>query len=235
MKRTIREPFFEVGIKNYIYGDDVLELAKVAESASEKYDVDVLFVTPYADIRRVAEQCKKLIILAPYMDVLRPGRGMADVLPESIRAAGAHGVVVNHCERPMALSSVRQTIERANELDMISFACSDTIAETQAIAHLRPDIMNPEPTELIGKGVASDMDFILASIKAVKEICPDVLVEIAAGITSGEQVYQAIYAGAEGAGAASGIVNAKDPFATLEEMVANARKAYDDRHGGEIA
>ena len=96
MKRIPRTPFFEIGIKNYVYGDTVLEYALAADAAAEKYDIDVMLTTPYVDIRRVAEHTKHLIILAPYMDVLRPGRGMADVLPESLKAAGAHGVVVNH-------------------------------------------------------------------------------------------------------------------------------------------
>ena len=77
MKTKIRTPFFEVGVKNYIYGDAVLELAKAADRASVKYDIDVIFLAPYVDIRRVAENTEKLLVFAPYMDTLRPGRGMA--------------------------------------------------------------------------------------------------------------------------------------------------------------
>jgi len=100
-KQKIRKPFFETGIKNYIYGDAVLEYAKVVDAAAAKYDIDVLFIAPYTEIRRVAENTENLIVIAPYMDTLRPGRGMADVLPEAIKTAGAKGVVVNHSERPM--------------------------------------------------------------------------------------------------------------------------------------
>ena len=81
MKRQIRTPYFEIGTKNYIYGDTVLEYALAADAAAEKYDIDVLFITPAVEIRRVVEQTKHLIVLAPYMDTLRPGRGMADILP----------------------------------------------------------------------------------------------------------------------------------------------------------
>ncbi len=93
----------------------------------------------------MAENTDSLIVLAPYMDTLRPGRGMADVLPEAIKAAGAKGVVMNHTERPMSLSAIRKTIDRANELDLLSFGCADSIAEIKAIAQLHPDIINPEP------------------------------------------------------------------------------------------
>jgi triosephosphate isomerase len=228
MKAKIRTPFFEIGIKNYIYGDKVLELAKTADKAAEKYDIDVLFIAPYTEIRRVAENTGNLIVLAPYMDLIRPGRGMTDVLPEALKAAGARGVVVNHCERPMSLSAVKKTIDRANELDMLSFACADTIAEARAIAHLHPDIINPEPTDLIGSGSASDMGYVLESIRVIKEIYPDILVEQAAGISSGEQVYQFIFAGAEATGSCSGIMRASDPLAMVDEMVFNVRKAWDE-------
>lgn len=229
MKAKLKAPFFEVGVKNYIYGDAVLELAKAADKAAVKYDIDVIFLAPYVDIRRISENTERLIVFAPYMDTLRPGRGMADILPEAVHAAGARGVVINHCERPMTLPAIRETIRRADELDMLSFACADTIAETKAIAQFKPDIINPEPAELIGTDSGSSEDFIRESIQAVKSIDPDILVEQAAGIRTGEQVYRNIILGADGVGAASGIVNAEDPFAKVEEMIRSVRMAYNDR------
>jgi triosephosphate isomerase len=229
MKAAIRVPFFEIGIKNYIYGDTVLELARVADEASAKYDIDVLFITPYTEIRRVAAETKRLIVFAPYMDTLRPGRGMADVLPEAVKAAGARGVVMNHCERPMSLAAIKKTLDRANELDLLSFACADSIAEARAIAQLRPDIINPEPTELIGSGKSSDMEYVKTTISAIKAISQDILVEQAAGISRSSQVYDLIFAGAEAAGMASGIFNAPDPYKMVDEAVYNVRKAFDDR------
>lgn len=228
MKSLPKPPFFEIGTKNYIYGDKVLELAKAADAAAIKYDIDVLFTTPYMEIRRVAENTKRLIVIAPHMDTLRPGRGQADILPEAIKAAGAKGVMINHSECPKTLTDMRKTIERANELDLFTFVCADSIAETRAVAHLHPDIINPEPTELIGTGATSDISYVLASIEAVKNIYPDILVEQAAGITCGEQVYNNIMAGADAVGAASGIINAPDPLAMVDEMVRNVRKAFDD-------
>lgn len=228
MKRTVRTPYFEIGIKNYLYGDRVLELALRAEEAAKKYDIDVMMIVPYTEIRRVAEYTERLIILAPYMDTLRPGRGIADVLPEALKDAGADGVVINHCERAMSLPAIRATIERANELDMLTFACADTIAEAQAIAHLHPDIINPEPTELIGGGQVSDMGFVLESIRAIKQIDPTILVEQAASISTGQQVYDFIYAGAEAVGACSAICTAPVPGDKAEEMIAAVRRAADD-------
>ena len=230
MKRKIRTPYFEIGTKNYIYGDKLLEYAKAADAAAEKYDIDVLFITPVVEIRRVVENTKNLIVIAPYMDTLRPGRGMADILPEALKAAGAEGVVINHCEKPMSLPAMKATIDRARELDMLVFACADSIAETKAIAELNPDIINPEPSELIGgtSGGVSDMGYVQQVIDEIRKINPEILIEQAAGITNGQQVYNFIMAGSEAAGAASGIMNAKDPIAMIDEMIGAVRRATDD-------
>ena len=229
MKPVIRTPYFEIGTKNYIYGDKVLEYAKAADAAAEKYDIDVLFITPAVEIRRVVENTKHLIVLAPYMDTLRPRRGMADILPEGLKAAGAKGVVINHCEKPMSLPQMKATIDRAKELDFLVFACADTLDEAKAIAQLHPDIINPEPSEIIGGGNGvSPMSYVMDSIRAIKAIDDSIMVEQAAGITNGQQVYDFIMAGSEAAGAASGIMNAEDPLAMIDEMIAATRRAADD-------
>ena len=229
MKRPIRTPYFEIGTKNYVYGDELLELAKYADKLAEKYDIDILFFCPAVEIHRVAENTKNLFVMCTYMDTLRPGRGCADILPEGVKAAGACGIMINHCEKPMSLPQMKKTIERARELDMYVFACADTLDEAKAIANLHPDIINPEPSEIIGGGNGSSpMAYVKASIDVIKAIDPNIMVEQAAGITCGKEVYDFIMAGSEAAGAASGIMNAKDRFATMEDMIAATRRAADD-------
>lgn len=228
MKACLKAPFFEIGIKNYIYGDAVLQLAQAADKAAVKYDIDVIFLAPYVDIRRVAENTERLLVFSPYMDTLRIGRGMADVLPEAIRAAGARGVVLNHCEKAMSVSRIRETLKRAEELELITFACAGSIEEARAIAQLRPDIINPEPAELIGGRTGSGVEFVQNSIRAVKEIDAGILVEQAAGIHTPGQVYDNIIWGADGVGAASGIVCAQNPCEMAEEMIACVRMAWDE-------
>ena len=154
---------------------------------------------------------------------------MADILPEGLKAAGAEGVVVNHCEKPMSVPAIKATIDRARELEFLVFACADTVDEAKALAQLHPDILNPEPSELIGgTGGVSDMGYVKEVIDAIKAIDPNIMVEQAAGITNGQQVYDFIMAGSEAAGAASGIMNAADPLAMIDEMIAATRRAADD-------
>jgi triosephosphate isomerase len=228
MKILPRTPFFETSVKNYIYGDAVLEYAKAVDAAAKKYDIDAIFIAPYTEIRRISENTDRIFVFAPYMDTTRIGRGIADVLPEAIKAAGAKGVLLNHCEKPMTLPAIKETIERANELGLITFACADSIVEAKAIAQFKPDIMNPEPSELIGSGEASDMSYVKETLRVIKSIFPDILVEQAAGITKSSQIYDFIMAGNDAAGSASGILKSPDPYGLLDEMMFNVRKAKDE-------
>lgn len=225
-----KPPFFEIGPKSYLYGKQVLDLAMAADAASKRYDVNIIFTTPYPDIRIVAEETENLFVFAPHMDPIHPGRGLADVLPESIKAAGAVGVMLNHCEKPVSFSVLRQTINRANEAGLMTIVCADSIAEAKAVALLEPNIIVAEPTELIGTGKASNLDYVRASIEAIKSINPEILVLQGAGISSGEDVYKVIYSGAEATGSSSGIVKAPDSVAMVDEMIHAVREAWDARH-----
>ena len=169
-KRTIKTPFFEIGPKSYLYGDDILDLAKAADAASAKYGVDIIFTCPVVDIRRVAEATSHIHVFAPHMDPIYPGRGLADTLPESLVAAGATGVMLNHVEKPLSFDVLAETIKRADEVGLLSIVCADSMADASKIASLNPDIIVAEPTELIGTGVASDMGYVKDTIEAVRKI-----------------------------------------------------------------
>ena len=56
----IKAPFFEIGPKSYLYGQDVIDLAKAADAASEKYDVDIIFTTPVVEIARVKAATRRI-------------------------------------------------------------------------------------------------------------------------------------------------------------------------------
>ena len=230
-KRTlIKPPFFEIGPKSYLVGDEVLELALYADEAAKKYDVDIIFTTPVVDIRRVAEATDRIFVFAPHMDPIVPGRGLADSLPESLVAAGAKGVMLNHAEKPITLSALAKTIKRAKEVGLMTIVCTDTIAEAKAVACLKPTIIVAEPTELIGTGKTSDMDYVMASIDAIKSVDPDILVLQGAGISNGNDVYNVIHAGAEATGSSSGVVKAPSRKAMVDEMIGAARRAWDEVH-----
>ena len=230
---TIKAPFFEIGPKSYLYGDDILDLALAIDAAAEKYDVDIIFTTPIVDIRRVKEATKRIHVFAPHMDALTPGRGLADILPESLKAACAVGVMLNHVEKQVTIAELKARIQRADEVGLATIVCADSIAEASAIAHLNPNIIVAEPTELIGTGKASDIEYVEASIHAVKDVNPDILVLQGAGIKCYDDVYRNIFAGAEATGTSSGIValpTREARNAMVDEMIRAVREAWDARH-----
>lgn len=228
--RKVKVPFFEIGPKSYLYGDDILDLAKAADAASEKYGVDIIFTTPIVDIRRVREATKNIHVFAPHMDPIPVGRGLADVLPESLVAAGADGVMLNHVEKPISFETLQATIARANEVGLTTIVCADSLAEANKIATLSPDIIVAEPSELIGTGVSVGKEYVEAAAKSVKEVNPEILVLTAAGISNGEDVYNTIIAGADATGSSSGVAKAKDRAAMVDEMISAVRRAWDERH-----
>ena len=200
MKKRLNSPFFEIGPKNYLVGDAVIDLARIADEASVKYGINVIFPTPYADIRAVAEKTKNLYVFAPHMDCAPIGRGLANVLPESIKAAGAVGAMLNHSERPLEVSELCKTVARARELDLMTIVCADTIAEAKAVASTGPDMMVVEPVDLIGTGQACDLTYVKASIDAVRSVDPEIGVLVGGGVAGGKDVYDIIMAGADATG-----------------------------------
>ena len=98
------------------------------------------------------------------------------------------------------------------------------------IARLNPNIIVAEPSELIGTGITSGPEYVEASMRAVKDVNPDVLVLQGAGISNGKDVYNTIFSGAEATGSSSGVVKAPNRAAMVDEMISAVRRAWDDRH-----
>ena len=226
----IKAPYFEIGPKCFMWGERMLKLAKAVDKIAIKYDLDVIITPQYADIRLLAENTERVHIYAQHMDSLRPGRGLGSVLPESIKEAGAVGVMLNHAEKKLTLEQVKEAIARADEVGLATIVCADTVEEIRQIALLSPNLIVAEPTDLIGTGVASDMGYVRDTIEAVRKINPDIMVLQGAGISNGQDVYNTIKLGAQATGSTSGILKAADPYAMVEEMLYNLRKAWNELH-----
>lgn len=228
-KRKIRTPFFVVNPKAYLYGDRAVALAKYADALAAQYDFDIFFTGQLVDLPRLKAETQHLIITAQHMDGLKPGAGMGHVLPEALWTAGVEATFLNHAEHAMPLAALAKSITRADELDILTIVCADTVEEAKALAMLHPDIMVCEPTSLIGTGKVSGSEYMSSTNTAVKDISPHTLVLQAAGISTGENVYQAICSGADGTGATSGIVAKADPQAALQEMIEALDRARRER------
>ncbi len=226
----IKPPFFEIGPKAYLYGEEMLKLAKVIDKVALKYDLDVIVTPQYTDIQLLAQNTERILVFAQHMDPLPVGRGLGSVLPEAVKAAGAVGVMLNHAEKPISLETVAETIKRADEVGLATIVCADTLEDVKNIAKMGPNLIVAEPTELIGTGKTSDANYVVDTIKAVQEINPEIMVLQGAGISNGQDVYNTIKLGAQATGSTSGIIKAADPYAMVEEMLYNLRKAWDEMH-----
>ena len=209
----------------------MLKLAKAIDKIAYKYDLDVILTPQYTDIRLLAENTECVHVYAQHMDSLRPGRGLGSVLPESIKDAGAVGVMLNHAEKKLTLEEVKATIARADEVGLATIVCADTVEEIRQIALLSPNLIVAEPTDLIGTGVASDMGYVRDTIEAVRNINPDIMVLQGAGISGPNDVATVIRAGAQATGCTSGVFKASDPEAAAEEMLYTLRKTWDEVNG----
>jgi len=225
-------PFFEIGPKAYLYGKEVLRLAKFADELCLKYKVQIIFTPQYVDIPLLARETENLLIFAQHMDSLKIGRGVGAVLPEAIKAAGAVGVLLNHAEKPLPLEIIHRTIRRGDEVGLASMVCASSLEEVEIVAKMNPNILLAEAPELIGTGKrgADDQEAIQKINALVWGINPEILVLHGAGISCGRDVYEIIALGAQATGSTSGIIKAKDPFGMLEEMILSVRNAWNKTH-----
>lgn len=228
MKKKIRRPFFVVNPKSYLYGEKTIELAKKADELAVKYDIDIFFTAQHVELKDVKKAAPHVIVTAQHMDGITKGRGMGAILPEALKEAGVEATFLNHIEHAMTVAELASTIERANELGIMTIVCADSPLETAAVAAMHPDIIVCEPAKLIGTGVTSGSEYMKASDSVVRSLSPETLVLQASGISTGQDVYNAIVeGGADGTGATSGIVAKEDPLAALEEMIIAIAKAKE--------
>lgn len=231
MKDTIPadRPLFEIGPKAYLYGADVVALARAADRASEEHDVTVVFTSPILEARAVVDSVEHILVCVPHLDPIRPGRGITDILPEALVEAGVRMVMLNHAEHPITFTVLEKTMQRAAEVGLATAVCASSLAEVRAVASLGPDLLVAEPTELIGTGKPSGFDYVAASNRAVREIDPGVRVLQGAGISTPADVEAVIRNGADATGSSSAIATAPDPSAMAEAMIRAARRGWDAR------
>ena len=232
-RREIKKPFFEIGPKAYLYGEETLRLAREADRLSSRYGVDIIFSAQYTDLAPIAGETEHIHLFAQHMDPIYPGRGVGAVLPEAIREAGAEGVLLNHAERPLSLADLHQCIRRAKEVGLMTLVCAGDAAEAAAAACLEPDIVLAESPALIGKGARGpqDMEEITRINQAAHRLSPGMPIRHGAGIHDEKDVYEIIRAGADATGSTSGILKADDPVEMMEKMIAAVAKAWSERVG----
>jgi triosephosphate isomerase len=231
-KRIIIPPFFELGPKAYLYGNEFLELAKHADQLSIKYDVDIVLTPQTVDIPTIVKETENVFVFAQHMDYLKVGRGMGSVLPEALKAAGAEGVLLNHVEKRLSMKELEKTIKRGKEVDLMTLVCTDNVDDAVFVAKMNPTFIVVESPDMIGTGerATDENDDIEEINRILAAISPEILVLHGAGISNGQDVYDVIFAGAQGTGSSSGVMLADNRFKILEEMISAVHRAWTEKH-----
>ena len=159
------EPFLaecsELGIDALIIPDLPFEEQEEILPYTEKYGVDIIFTTPVVEIARVKAATKHIHVFAPHMDPLRPGRGLADTLPESLWGAdGLDKVVFTAATNTGTDAAPINKIASGGELARFMLALKVNLATSENI----PTLVFDEVDSAIGGATASAVGERLARL-----------------------------------------------------------------------
>jgi triosephosphate isomerase len=219
----LKTPIVVVNFKTYpeSTGERALKLAKLIEEVSSEYGVNSAVCPQQSDVYRLA--CELGIpVLAQHVDPISPGKNTGWVSPESVKAAGAVGTLLNHAEHKIPLEQIKKTLEMLRPLGLSTIVCTADVEESRKVAAFGPDMIAVEPPELIGSGISvskAKPEVISGSVEAIKRVSPKVEVLCGAGISTGGDIAKAIELGTKGVLLASGIVLAKNQRAAIEDIV----------------
>jgi triosephosphate isomerase len=211
-----------VNFKNYpeVMGEGSIRLAKAAASLSWEVGIDVVVAPPTPMLHTIASTVK-IPVFAQKADLGEQGKSTGATIPESIKAAGCSGSLLNHSESRIALEAHGRTIERMKSLGLTSCACAETTEEAVEIAAFSPEFIAIEPPELIGTGRAVSKarpQLLTGTAEALAKAGFKGTLLCGAGIVSGEDVAAAMRLGTGGILVASSVVKALDWTAKLREL-----------------
>lgn len=219
----LKTPIVIVNFKTYpvVTGEGATKLAEMISEVSKQSGVESAVSPQTVDLATIAGEVK-IPVLAQHIDPITPGRNTGFISPESAKAGGAVGTLINHSEHKLPMDQVGAIVKRAKEVGLSTVVCTADIEESKKAAEFAPDMIAVEPPELIGSGIPvskAKPEVVKDSVKVVKEINPNIKVLCGAGITSGEDVTKALELGAEGVLIASGVIKAKDQRAAFQDVV----------------
>lgn len=229
VKKPFVTPSLGVNAKSYMWGEDLLDIARYCEQVAVENNITVTMNVPIVDIYRVSQIAPHVIINAQFMDPIEKGGTMGGVVAQALADAGADGVIINHASaKPMTPSQVIKAIQLAKDAGLYTFVCADSVEEALFIASLHPTGIICEQAKLIGTGVVASEEYLHSTTKAIKEVDPNIVVMQGAGIKNADDIYRNIKNGSESGGGASGIFCSADPKATIANFAEGILRAKKD-------
>lgn len=201
-----------INFKNYKAGKNVLELAEKIQKHLPKAVVAV----PAVSIYEVSKNTK-LKVYSQHIDSVVSGRGTGFVSPESVKASGGRGTLLNHSEHPLNFGDLKKTLKLAGGLKCV--VCAKNLAEVKKIKNLMPYAIALEDPKLIGTGKSVTKYSPKAIEKFVKTLKGSGIKPICgAGISTAQDVQKAKELGCEGVLIASAVAKSRNPEKLLKEL-----------------
>ena len=223
----LMQPVIVINLKTYAEasGRNALEIAKIAESVSQETGKRIIIAPPMPDIALIASSVS-IPVFAQHVDNVRPGNTTGFVPPESIKASGAKGTLINHSEHRMIHADIDELINRCRALSLTTIVCTNNISVSKAEAVHEPDYIAIEPPELIGGNISvtdANPEIVLGTVAAIRSISKKVGILTGAGIKTGKDVAKAIELGTDGVLLASGVAKAKNPREVILDLCSGIR------------
>jgi triosephosphate isomerase len=203
-----------INFKNYRIGPAVLDLVRKIDIYCNK----AILAVPLLEMKEIVKETT-LPIYAQHVDYFEPGKSTGYIIPEAIKQAGAQGAIINHSEHRLTFSEIKKTVERCRELELKTIICTSTLKQTEQIKKLNPYAIAFEDPKLIGTGKSITMQKANMVQKFVKILEGTNIIPLCgAGITSGDDVAQALILGCKGVLVSSVVANSQNPERFLKEI-----------------
>ena len=211
-----------LNFKNYneVLGAKSLDLARAAERVSSVVDVEIVLAPPIPMIGAVASAVNNRVF-SQKAEVSEVGQSTGALIPESIKAAGAAGSIINHSEARVTPSDLKIVLPRLKSVGLEVCLCAQTPREVRKLAALSTEYLAVEPPELIGSGVAVSKarpELVEDSVKVARSSAYHGRILCGAGIVDGEDVRMAVKLGVDGVLVSSSVVKAKNWDGKITEL-----------------
>jgi triosephosphate isomerase len=222
-KNMLKTPTIVLNVKTYseATGQEAVQIAQSMQRIYQETNVSMAIAVQACDITQCVQNVS-IPVYAQHIDPIKPGSHTGWTLPETVKAAGAVGTLINHSEHRLKLADIDICVTRAKELGLDSIVCTNNVATSKAVATFNPSMIAVEPPELIGGDVSvttADPDIISKTVQEVRRINNTVKILCGAGVKNGKDVAKALELGANGVLLASGVVKAKNKEAVLRDLV----------------
>lgn len=207
-----------INFKNYKAGKDNLELAKKIKKFIPKSIVSV----PTVDIASVYEKTR-LETWAQHVSYHEGDKNTGFVLPESVKAVGAKGTLVNHAEHRIGIEEIEKTLIRCKKNKLKTLVCVGNFGMLKKVLKLKekPWGIAFEDPKLISTGHSItnyNPKAIKKFVKIMKKRAPGIKIICGAGVSDEKDVSSSKEMGCEGVLIASAIAKPKNPEKLLKRI-----------------